>query len=247
MDLSNNGYFISSPAKMTTRKRHSFFIGNGEGSEQLPVLMTSSNSNSSTASAPLMASPPSSGNLRLAPGRSLSSSAALLRQRGSATGSPTSPNKLRTYSGDLDGLIHAQSSPYYNYPYTQQTQVQPQSYQSSSPSKWNFLFQAVFLIGFVCLCIFGMATHESNFELQHTLKMRDAEIEHHLHHSEELEKKVQRLRSETLALNRQIESLEEMPAAGFTELQRKLFHLEHSQNLVQQGIQANDRRAVRER
>lgn len=181
-------------------------------------------------------SPSSANNLRLAPGRSLSSSAALLRQRGSSPtlNQPSNGSPVKRAYSDDGHLFVPLSGPY---------ACAPQKHSSS----WSALSQVVFVVTVIGLCIFGRTMQEHNYQLLHKLQLRDNEIEHHLEHIESLEKKVSKLHTQTLKLSNKVEVLEEKPAVGMTELQRKLFHMEHSSNLIQQGIQLGDRRTVREK
>jgi hypothetical protein len=200
------------------RKR---FFSNDEYHE-LPL--TASNT------APLNAMYGSSSNLRLMPGRSLSSSAAILKQRHNSY-SPPSVSKPQPCYGDLDGFLR---TPYGFQP-------------APPPSRRQFVLEAVSLVSFVLLCLIGLALREHNQKLQQMLVLREHEIEQHMDHTDHLEQKVSKLKSLNLKLNRQVEALEEQPAVGMTELQRKLFHMEHYQNLIQQGIQTSSRRIVREK
>lgn len=197
------------------------FFSSGGSSQELPL----------TASA--VPSPPSSDNgLRLAPGRSQSSSAALLRQRVS----PTSPQKP-SWKGDLDGFDYA---PYGSY--------QAQN-DTTSSACFGWMKTLCIAVAFLGLTMLGLHVHETNLTLKHTLRLRDHEIDHHIDHVHELEIKVQKLRSETIYLNGQIERLEQEDPSDVAnlEIQRRLFHLEHSHNIIEQGIQSSARRLLKEK
>jgi len=240
MDLSSSHQSHQSSYTLSSRKQRSgFFSSEGCSQESLP--MTNTQPQCTTTSS---GSPSSTNNdLRLAPSRSISSSAALLRQRGSSPTLNTSRNHSSTpikkaYSQDLAGFVPlGYSSP----------QKQLVCKSTSTGTGWSPLTQALFVMALIGLCVFCRCLQEDNHELRHKLRVRDHEIEHHIEHATALEKKVQKLRTQTIRLTKQVEALEEKPAVGMTELQRKLFHMEHSSNLIQQGIQLGDRRMVREK
>lgn len=199
-------------ASASPRKR--FF--SGESSHELPLATNSSPLHHHSFGGY------STSNLRLMPGRSLSSNAALVYN-----------NTHHSHStGDLDGFRKT--------PYGFEPKPRP-------PPLSHYCVQGVSVLSFILLCVLGIAMREHNLELQHTIQMRDHEIEHHIGHSEALETKVNKLKSATFQLTQHVEALEQRPATGSTELQRKLFHMEHYQMQIHQGIQTSSRRMVQEK
>lgn len=121
--------------------------------------------------------------------------------------------------------------------------------------RWQFHHkQLMALFGFFTLTILGVAVYQHDAMLQEALLIKEQEVDHHILHSKELEKRLQTLRSHTLDLEERLEQWEHHNNAversdGKLDLgtQRRLFHLEHSNLKMQQDIQAMCTRLVKEK
>ena len=99
----------------------------------------------------------------------------------------------------------------------------------------------------VALSILSLQSFQDGRLLQDAIQARDTEIEQQRESLHQLEHRIQRMRSETINLQSQIDVLEDAPNLSHLEMQRKLFHLEHHKLLVEQAIQTNSRRQLIER
>ncbi|CAB9517924.1 expressed unknown protein [Seminavis robusta] len=121
-------------------------------------------------------------------------------------------------------------------------------HHQSSPTSF-YILQAIFVVAFVALASFGVYMQESNVALEHALRARDHEIDHHLNHLAELEIQMTKISNERTVLQNHLVELEQRPTdqREGLEAQRRLFHLEHSHSIIQQGIQRQDIRMVQEK
>ena len=208
------------------------------------------------------------------PERSLSGSAALLRQRSGYSPSSSSPPSLKkkirkatvTASGDSDGTLPQYAaagsmssssttshftdfdgSSNYHLNVNHYSSSHGQTYRRSRNSWDRWLKPLFYMAAFAGLSMFALQSHQASRRLQHSIQERDTEILQHRESLHQLEHRIQRLRSETSNLQSQVEELEDAPNLTHLEMQRKLFHLEHHKMLVEQAIQTNSRRQLQER
>lgn len=129
-------------------------------------------------------------------------------------------------------------------------------YYSSSPSILPILNskQVVALFGFFTLAILGLAVYQHDAMLQDALHLKEQQVDHHLFHAKELEKRIQSLKSHSLDLEEKLEEYERQQTAlersgGNLDLetQRRLFTLEHFNLKMQQDVQTMCKRLLREK
>jgi septal ring factor EnvC (AmiA/AmiB activator) len=120
------------------------------------------------------------------------------------------------------------------------------SESSKSPAN---LLQAVLAVAFVLLTLTGVCLHQSNTQISRLLTQHETELDHQLDYLTELEDQMRRRENQRTELKNQIVQLEQRPPIGEDglEAQRKVFHLEHSTTMIQQGIQVNARKMVQEK
>ena len=124
------------------------------------------------------------------------------------------------------------------------------SYNLSGNNIWDSCYwikPLIYVTTVVALSILSLQSFQDGRLLQDAIQARDTEIEQQRESLHQLEHRIQRMRSETINLQSQIDVLEDAPNLSHLEMQRKLFHLEHHKLLVEQAIQTNSRRQLIER
>ena len=124
------------------------------------------------------------------------------------------------------------------------------SYNSKSYNIWDschWLKPLLYISALVGLSVLAVQSHQDGRLLHQSIQSRDTEILQQREALHQLEHRIQRMRSETINLQSQVEVLEDAPNLSHLEMQRKLFHLEHHKLLVEQAIQTNSRRQLIDR
>ncbi|CAB9507799.1 expressed unknown protein [Seminavis robusta] len=123
------------------------------------------------------------------------------------------------------------------------------SSSSSTPNNKTNNKQMIALFAFCTLIILGMAVYQHDAMLQDALRLKEQEVQHHIHHTKEMEQRVQTLRQQNLQLADQIQHQPVVPDQQQIDLetQRKLFHWEHANLKMQRDVQLMSKRLLREK
>lgn len=243
---------------LAPRKRFFSQESYNNSSPDLPLLSVSESSRDSQQycdSPPQYCdSPPNSGNndintawsmdynSRIIPGRA--SSMSLVRLRSGQSLSPQTKSKPRKtvsmYDEARQTCLPLCSNPNNPPPYLRT--------RHSANLNPNMVCAFLFIIGVLALSVLATTTFQHNTTLTHELQFKEQEIEMHLEHAHALERRVQGLRSETIRMHNRIEELEHpAPTPEELNIQRKVFHLEHSQEQLHRGIQEQAKRLLVEK
>ena len=106
--------------------------------------------------------------------------------------------------------------------------------------------QLIALFGFLTLALLGLAVYQHDAMLQEALQLKEQEVDHHILHAKELEKRLRDSRNKASELEERLEQSEGEPHVDL-ETQRKLFHLEHNQLKMQQDVQLMSKRLLKEK
>jgi hypothetical protein len=191
------------------------------------------------------------------PLHSLSGGSVGPRQRpGTGTGTVSPFASKRNLSGDFDGIsISSSGSPVPPYGMLNPGKTHftlnhhhSKTYQSLlNANHWrNNQKQVIAFFGFCTLFLLGTAVYQHDAMLQEALQLKEQEVDHHILHAKELEKRLQAMRKRSLELEDKLEKVEGEPHVDL-ETQRKLFHLEHNQLKMQQDVQLMSKRLAKEK
>ena len=153
-------------------------------------------------------------------------------------------------SSDFDSSAGSSSNYHLNVNHYSGGRRSSSSYSSKSRNTWDschWLKPLLYFSALVGLSVFAVQSHQDGRLLHQFIQSRDTEILQQRESLHQLEHRIQRMRSETINLQSQVEELEDAPNLSHLEMQRKLFHLEHHKLLVEQGIQTNSRRQLIDR
>lgn len=212
---------------------------------------------------------------RTAPGRATSMS--IVRQRSGNSLSPSTKNRPRKsismfFSSTSSSGSHSSSPnsngsvsdssvdysmPHYHQHSNPYGMLNPGPHSSrrraslllnSNSDDHNWIYTIFAVMGLITFAVLSVSTYEHNAHLNHELLIKEQQIEMHLDHSHELEKRVQRMRSESIYLHNRIDELEHpQKTEQELQIQRKVFHLEHYQEQLHRGIASQSKRLAMEK
>ena len=226
-------------------QRKRFF--SGDGPQDLPLLSSSASNNSTSLGN--IRSPPSSSNSfdfgRLVPGRA--SSMSLVRQKPGGHLSLSPQSSSQRVVSNLFPASHSETNlTHVGYGMLNPGPNSYGSHNRSSNGSWAC--HALAVTGMVILAVLGLSSYNQNNLLRQELIFKETEVAMHMDHAHALERRASQMRGETLHLYDKLDELEHPPQTQEElNIQRKVVHLERYHEHVNQGIQENSRRVLREK
>jgi hypothetical protein len=153
----------------------------------------------------------------------------------------TSMRRTRTSDFFSRSAVNSDLDYPYDYAYA------PTCQSHHHPSHGSGTKQLVGIIGLFVLALVGISVYHHDLQLQEKLMAKNKELDAYAEHSEELEGKLGKLRQQTRFLNEKLDQMHDEPAPVDLETNRRLFHLQHSAQMIQNQIQATSKRLLLEK